>query len=166
MILDLEVINENAIHANVNSTNTHFHNVDNSKDPNKDDYMQDEVLFNKVGEQDNKLDDYDYHSIQEAEPKSDPNNKEDLEDIDTCDLGMEDGENEGYLDSNLEYEYISLPPNACTAHQKCRGQCEPPGLDLDYADIIFIIANHRCQSIKIVLDKVDYQCPLFWSHPL
>jgi hypothetical protein len=104
MILDPEVINEDAIHANANLTKTHFHNVDDPKDPNEDDYMQDEVLCNEVGEQDNELDNYNYYSTQEAEPESDPDNKGDLEDIDTCDLGAEDGENEGYLDSDLEYE--------------------------------------------------------------
>lgn len=93
-----------------NSNNTHFHPVDDIDDPNEDDYMQDDVPRTQaqaeMGEQDDELDDYDYRDTQEAEPDglSDPDNEEDLADIDGCDLGAEDGENDNYLDSDLEYE--------------------------------------------------------------
>lgn len=101
MEMNLEDINKDA-----NSNNTHFQHVDDIEDPNEDDYMQDDVLHTQAeaGEQDDELDDYDYCDTQEAEPESDPDNEEDLADIDGYDLGAEDGENDDHFDSDLEYE--------------------------------------------------------------
>ena len=94
------------VDKDTNSNDPHFHHVDDIEDPNEDDYMQDDVPHTQaeVGEQADELDDYDYRDTQGAEPESDPDHEEDLADLDSCDLGAEDGENDEYLDSDLEYE--------------------------------------------------------------
>lgn len=75
--------------------------VDNLDDPTEDDYERDVVACGEVVVQDDELQDYEY--TQGEEPEMDPDN-EGLEDIDGCDLGPEDGEDDKYFHSDLEYD--------------------------------------------------------------
>jgi hypothetical protein len=75
--------------------------VDNLEDPTEDDYERDVVAGGEVVVQDDELRDYKY--TQGEEPEMDPKN-EGLEDIDSCDLGPEDGEDDEYFHSDLEYD--------------------------------------------------------------
>ena len=94
MEMNLEEVIEDASH-------TQGPQVDNLEDPTEEDYEHDVVSCSEVVVQDNELQDYKY--TQGEEPEMDPENKG-LEDIDSYDLGPEDGEDDEYFHSDLEYD--------------------------------------------------------------
>jgi hypothetical protein len=89
--------------ANEDANPTQGDQVDDLKDPNEGNYEHDNIAHSEVGAQDDELNDYEY--IQEAmtEPERDPNNEGELEGIVGFDLGPEDGEDDEYSHSDLEY---------------------------------------------------------------
>jgi len=92
--MNLEEVIEDANH-------TQGPQVDNLEDPTEDNYKRDVAACSEVVVQDNKLQDYKY--TQGEEPEMDPEN-EGLEGIDGYNLGPEDGKDDEYFHSDLEYD--------------------------------------------------------------
>ena len=93
--MDIDVV------TNEDTNHTQGPQMDNIENPTEDDYNEDDVARSEVGVQDDELQDYKY--TQGAEPEMDPE-IEGLVDIDGDDLGPEDGEDDEYFHSDLEYD--------------------------------------------------------------
>lgn len=100
--LDLEMNFEELVDQHADHTQAPQLGADNLEDPNEDDYGHD-VACSEVGVQDDELNDY-YEYTQEAERDRDTDDEGELEGIDGYGLGPEDGEDDGYSDSDLEYD--------------------------------------------------------------
>ena len=97
--MDLEEVGEDA------ANHTQGHRVDDIEDPNEEDYERDNVPCNEAVVQDDELEDYEYTQGLGAQLERDlESEEEELEGIDGYDIGPEDGEDDGYYHSELEYE--------------------------------------------------------------
>jgi hypothetical protein len=95
--MDLEEVGEDTVN------HTQGHQVDDIEDPNEEDYERDNMSCNEAVVQDDELEDYEYTQGLRAQLERDLE-EEELEGIDGYDLGPEDGEDDGYYHSELEYE--------------------------------------------------------------
>ena len=77
--------------------------VDDLEDPDEDDYEHDVVVCGEVVVQEDELQDYEYTQGVREDTEMDPE-YEGLEDIDGYGLGPEDGEDDEYFHSDLEYD--------------------------------------------------------------
>ena len=93
------------VDTNEDANHTQGPQMDDIENPTEDDYEKDVVARSEVGVQDDEIADY-YEHTQEEEPDRDAGNEVELEDVDIdgYGLGPEDGEDDGYSDSDLEYD--------------------------------------------------------------
>lgn len=96
--MNLEGTSEDANHIQVPQLE-----VDDLENPNEEDYEHDDVACTQLVVQDDELQDYEY-TQGGADLEMDPDNEESEGTIDSYDLGPEDGEDDEYLHSDLEYD--------------------------------------------------------------
>ena len=78
--------------------------VDDLENPNEENYGHDDIACSEEVVQDDELQDYKYTQGLGEELKMDPDNEELEGTIDNYDLGPEDGKDNEYFHSDLEYE--------------------------------------------------------------
>lgn len=100
--MDLEEVGEPGNDA---ANHTQGPQVDDLEDPNEEDYEHDDFSCSEVVVQDDELEDYAYtQGLGPQLGRGPDGDDEDLEGIDGYDLGPEDGEDDEYYHSELEYE--------------------------------------------------------------